>query len=238
MTMQEAIYKRRSTRDFDTQPLSAEQLADFEAFVNEKTRPLFPDIEFECKMVNGSVRGFFAVQAPHYMLFYSKKTEGYLPNTGFILQQLDLYLSAQGIGSCWLGVTKPGAGIGLPKKSGLQYVVMLAIGKSKSTPYRTPDEFKRLTMEEISTPADARLEPARLAPSASNGQPWQFVPGPEGFEVYCVPKRVLFADLNRIDIGIALAHLYICNPDTFRFDSTAQPAEERPGQYYMGRVSI
>ncbi len=41
------------------------------------------------------------------MIISSENTEGYLMNIGFIFQQMDLYLSSIGLGSCWLGMAKP-----------------------------------------------------------------------------------------------------------------------------------
>jgi nitroreductase len=60
------------------------------------------------KIVPGdSVKGLLLVKAPHYLLLFSENKPGYLLNTGFIFEQIDLFLSSSGIGSCWLGLTNP-----------------------------------------------------------------------------------------------------------------------------------
>ncbi|WP_371723380.1 nitroreductase family protein [Isachenkonia alkalipeptolytica] len=69
------------------------------------------------------------MNAPHYIAIYSEEKEGYLLNAGYILQQLDLYLSKEGIGTLWLGLGKPQES--LKAKNGLLYVITLAVGKAK-----------------------------------------------------------------------------------------------------------
>mgnify|MGYP000434759671 CR=1 FL=1 len=65
-----------------------------------------------------------------------------------------------------------------------------------------------------------RLEPARLAPSSYNDQPWYFLKDGRFFHAYCVIQGFLkakHADTNLIDMGIAMAQMYTANPDTFRY---------------------
>ncbi|MBO5302230.1 MAG: hypothetical protein J6A81_08480, partial [Peptococcaceae bacterium] len=59
----------------------------------------------------------------------------------------------------------------------------------------------------------------------------------ELLHLYCVQKGVDKAKkLNRLDAGIALAHLYVSNMDTFSFTKKAVP--ERKGYGYIGSVHI
>ena len=46
-------------------------------------------------------------EAPHFLAFFSEVKDGYAANAGFMMQQMDLFLSANGIGSCWQGGPKP-----------------------------------------------------------------------------------------------------------------------------------
>ena len=86
-------------------------------------------------------------------------------------------------------------------------------------------------MEEITDKADPRLEPARLAPSAVNSQPWYFVHDGDSIHVYCEKKG------SRLDAGIALAHLYVANEETFCFFK-AEDAPEVSGYGYIGSVNL
>jgi len=91
--------------------------------------------------------------------------------------------------------------------------------------------FKRKSMEKITDRADARLEPARLAPSAVNSQPWYFTHEGNTIHVHCSRKG------SRLDAGIALAHLYAANEETFRFYK-AEKVQAVPGYGYVGSVML
>ena len=86
-------------------------------------------------------------------------------------------------------------------------------------------------MEQISDKPDPRLEPARLAPSAVNSQPWYFAHDGDAIHVYCSKKG------SRLDAGIALAHLYAANADTFHFFK-ADRMINLPGYSYIGSCDI
>lgn len=122
---------------------------------------------------------------------------------------MDLYLSANGLGSCWLGLAKPSKE--LIKDSKLKFIISLAFGKPAEQLHRTGvGEFKRLPLDKI---RDARgmdnlLEPARLAPSASNSQMWFFTGGEGKLNVY-VSNSLIFNRLSLIDAGIAICHIMI-----------------------------
>ena len=86
-------------------------------------------------------------------------------------------------------------------------------------------------MEQISDKAAPRLEPARLAPSAVNSQPWFFTHEGDSIHVYCAKKG------SRLDIGIALAHLYVANEESFHFFK-ADHITDLPGYSYIGSVNL
>ena len=43
-------------------------------------------------------------KVPYYFLFYAKKTEDYLLNAGYLLEQIVLYMTTKGLGTCYLGM--------------------------------------------------------------------------------------------------------------------------------------
>jgi hypothetical protein len=86
-------------------------------------------------------------------------------------------------------------------------------------------------MEQITDKSDSRLEPARLAPSAVNSQPWYFTHEGDVIHVYCSKKG------NRLDAGIALAHLFVANEETFRFFK-AEHMTDLPGYGYIGSCNL
>ena len=93
----------------------------------------------------------------------------------------------------------------------------------------------------ISDFEDERLIPAQLAPSAINAQPWYFKHSGDGFDVYQVKqniiKRQFIKKWNPIDVGIALAHMYVANENTFEFKVKSN-VKNMKGYTYIGSVKI
>ena len=167
-----------------------------------------------------------------------------MENVGFVFQQLDLYLQSIGLGVCWLGMGKLNAqGIEQTKRDdGLRCVMMMTFGYPKGDALRSDAaEFKRKSLAEIADCADERLEAARLAPSSINSQPWYFVHEGEVIHAYCTRQGLIrnraLGEMNRIDMGIALAQLYVAHADTFRFFQT-ETAPEWKGYRYTGSFTL
>lgn len=119
----------------------------------------------------------------------------------------------------------------------IHFLIMLAFGHPKGDQLRHDlKAFKRKPMEQIADQADPRLEPARLAPSAVNSQPWYFTHEGDTLHIYRIPNDGL-SDMNRIDMGIALAHLYVANEETFRFFKTENP-QKVLGYTYTGSITL
>src|SRR5512137_264170 len=103
----QAIFKRKSVRNYEKGQLDAAALSEIETFLRT-VRPMVPGIQTEMRIIDSSkVKGMFKVDAPHFLAYFSEVKEGYLTNAGFMLQQVDLHLSSSGIGSCWQGGPKP-----------------------------------------------------------------------------------------------------------------------------------
>jgi len=229
MDMKEMICHRKSCRSFTGKPVDGEMI---EKILSYELVPLYADIKVRMDIVGRKqVKCICPWTTPQLIAVYSEEKEGWLENVGFLFQQMDLYLQTLGLGVCWLGMGRMN-----PKTTtsveGMQFVIMLAFGYPKADPLRTDvREFKRKPMEEITDKADPRLEPARLAPSAVNCQPWYFIHDGDSIHVYCAKKG------SRLDVGIALAHLYVANEETFFFFK----AEDTPtvsGYDYIGSVDL
>lgn len=233
MTLNEMIYHRKSCRSFTQTPVDA---ATIEAIRGFAMKPLYPDIKVQWDVVPWEqVRCLCPWSSPQVITIYSQEKEGYLENAGFLFQQMDLYLQTLGLGVCWLGLARmrPKWAKEIPD---MGFVIMLAFGFPKGDALRHDlKDFKRKTLAQIADVADSKLEPARLAPSAVNSQPWYFAHRKDALDVYCTfHKRLRY--MNRIDMGIALAHLYVANSETFRFFKTDAP--EKDGAEYIGSVRI
>lgn len=237
------IDKRKSVRSYTGIPVEASVLEEIKAFM-QTMRPLYEDIIVKAEIVDKAhVKCIFPWVTPQVVAIFTEDKEGALENVGFLYQQLDLYLQSIGLGTCWLGMGRLGNEdiAAALQKDGLQFVMMLAFGYPKEEQLRKDKtEFKRKSLQEISDKADERLEPARLAPSSVNSQPWYFVHDGDLIHAYCVQKGLLkvkmMSDMNRIDMGIALAHLYVSSHDTFRFIKTDAPTIK--GYGYIGSFRI
>ncbi len=210
-----AIFHRKSIRKYDMTPLPTETLATLKDHASS-AKPLDESIRYEfVHLYSADVKNLLPIKAPHYICVYSQIKGNYLMNAGFLLQQVDLYLSANNLASCWLGIAKPSKEV--PKQiNGLEFVIMLAFGNTTEPIYRTnTSEFKRKSVSEIScvAGADSILEPVRLAPSSSNTQPWFFSGEVEAMTVsrkkLNLLKAAFYGKMNQIDIGIALCHFWL-----------------------------
>jgi nitroreductase len=210
----ETVFKRKSIRQYDLTPLDGPTLAEIMAHTSA-LKPLYGDIKIEMKPLSQKdVKGLFLAKAPHYLAVFSESKDGYLTNAGFMLQQMDLFFSANGIGSCWQGMPKPTKEI--LKKSKLEFVILLAFGKPKERLHRESiSEFKRKPLGEITDVkgADDLLEPARLAPSAMNWQQWFFTGDAGTIHAYRAKSSFLTAfmtdKVNKVSMGIAICHVWI-----------------------------
>ncbi len=221
-----SIFQRKSVRNYKSETLPEEALNEINDFVAGAKR-LNEDIRTESYIVSEEeIKSLLPVKAPHYLILFSEEKPDYLTNAGYILQQLDLFLSANNIGSCWFGLARPSGEIS--RKSNLSYAITLAFGRADEKIHRKKiSQFNRKSIEEIrefisrkeaadyewQKEADKIIEAARLAPSATNNQPWYFRVEPNKIHVYQekpgLVKRIFYKKMNKIDMGIVMAHLWL-----------------------------
>lgn len=240
MTIQETIYCRRSVRRYEEKPVDQAFLEELTGFMAQ-AKPLVPGIRTQVQVLKSSAaRTFLPWSCPQFLAFYSEEKTLWLENIGFMYQQADLFLQSRGMGSCWVGLGRPRA---LPEgpQTDLSFGILMAFGYPNGQPPREQGDFKRKPMAQIADQADARLEAARLAPSSTNSQPWYFTHEGETIHAYCADGGLFgkksLGRMNRIDMGIALAHLYVENPETFRFFMADSPNAIK-GYRYTGSLSL
>jgi nitroreductase len=210
------IFQRKSIRKYDLDPLDEDILKEIRDHL-QTLKPLHKEIKIEFKILSPDVvKRRMMREAPHYIAVFSEVKEGYLSNVGFMLQQMDLFLSANGLGSCWQGIpTLRKEGLA---RSRLKFVILMAFGKPQETLHRTKMSLiliKRKSLHEITDieGADDLLETARLAPSARNAQEWFFT-GDERLihAYYRKPSFIpglLIKKYPPMDVGISLYHLQL-----------------------------
>lgn len=165
-----------------------------------------------------------------------KEGEGAFEDFGYCLEGIILDATSRGLGTCWLGgsfnrgdfseaaqnssdeLIPAVTPLGYPaeKKSLIESVVRLSAGSAKRRPWASLffNGSIRLPLEEDEAgPYRDVLECVRLAPSASNKQPWRILRERNGgaFHFFLDEDRVYNAALGRvrlqnIDMGIAMRH--------------------------------
>ena len=231
------ITRRRSVRKYTATPVDDATLENILAFA-AKMNPLYPDIRVSARVVKqDQVRFYLPWKTPQLLAIYSETTPGYLENVGFLFQQMDLYLQSLGLGSCWMGLGK----LRQDPVEDLEFVILLAFGWPDEVPPRTHiSQFHRRSPSEIADREDAKLEPARLAPSSTNSQPWYFTHEGDKYHAFQATagllKHKMLGKMNRIDMGIALAQLYVANTETFRF--SLGDVTDLKGYDYIGSFTL
>lgn len=241
MEIKEMIYRRKSFRSYSKEKVSADVMADIDNFI-KNAKPLYPDIKFSWEFVGEKdMKCIQQWRAPQYIAMYTEDKDGARENIGFIFQQTELYMQSIGLGTCWLGLGKLVDGGRTAQNGNMHCVMMMALGIPQEESLRTSkDEFNRKSLAEISDTQDERLECARIAPSAVNSQPWYFVHDGKTVHTYCMSKYLMhkvLGKMNKIDIGIALAHIYLENTETFKFFKLSDVPGVK-GCYYIGSFEI
>lgn len=220
MNLYEAIYVRKSVRHYQTEELSQKAIEEFKKFIAD-LEPLFPEIKIKIEILNNiskkeRLKGLFVPNAPYYLAFYSEEKEKHDLNAGYILEQISLYLTSKGIGSCFLGMTKAPKNI---KEEDLHFVIGMAFGIPKGESIRHDYEANRLTMDELcvfkekpKTWVNEILEAARLSPSSLNSQPWRFVVYENRIHVFSKKPPSTgksWGKFNEFNFGVMLANISI-----------------------------
>ena len=156
---------------------------------------------------------------------------------GYVFEKAVLFLTDMGLGTCWLGGTfnkqqfsKPVrlkenefipivSPVGYPCTgiNVMNSIVRIVAGSDKRFP-REKLFFENTFSNTLSTDAAGKyrepLEMVRLAPSASNKQPWRILKNENGYHFFLSRdpnySRLLKYDIQRNDIGIAMCHFELC----------------------------
>lgn len=214
----QSALKRKSVRSYSSEKFSDELKLEIAQAIKELT-PIYDDAETNFKLcpaalIEGELKGR-PVKAPYYILISAKEADGYLENAGFMAEQLVIWLTEKGIGSCYCGMVRPRNDEDVEGK----YCITLALGyPSEKEQFRSSEEdFKRKDLDYYLTGDKENdfLEPfiryARLAPSAVNKQPAVYEMNGAGITAYRrKPGKILNLEkMQRIDLGISLSHIYM-----------------------------
>jgi len=171
-----------------------------------------------------------------YVASVVSQRQGAMQDTGYCLEQVIIRITHLGLGTCWLGGTFKRAsfaqrlglsndevipaispiGYASDKRTVRERMLRRFVGADQRKPWAElfyAGAMNSPLPKEAAGEYAAALECLRLAPSASNLQPWRIVRSKEGNVFHFLLKRTpssrklwSAADLQLVDMGIAMSH--------------------------------
>jgi nitroreductase len=264
----DVIRSRVSVRTYTAEMLSAAHRQHLRDFARNIKAPFAnaTRLEFlqgqEIARTTGKIGTYGVIRgAVDYIAGIVEKGENDLEQLGFTLEMLILGATAMGLGTCWLGGTfrrsqllrlvdigeneiMPAiTPVGYPasSKSTVESLMRLAARSHRRKPWSL-----LFFDEEIGTPLEPEaageyrdvLEAVRLAPSASNKQPWRILRQGNAWHFYLKPTPGYAAatgyNLQRLDMGIAMCHFEMVQKERGLSGqwSTKEKTASLPGSEY------
>jgi len=236
----EVIKKRKSIRNYKAEVLTEELKAAIKDYAVTLQGPFDKKVRFELvdygtllEETGGKIGTYGVIKgAKAYIAGIIEKGEKDLEQLGYVFEKIILYATFLGLGTCWLGgtfkreefqkildlkeneilPTVTPIGYIEEKKGVLDSVMRLAVGSNNRKEWRELFFHQSFNspLEETETAYTLPLEMVRLAPSASNKQPWRIVKDKKAWHFYLCPTKgygkALGFNIQRIDIGIAMCH--------------------------------
>lgn len=236
----ELVRARKSVRTYDGTPLRDEDRARLSEYLAHIETPF--DVPMEFRLLDAKAHGLSSpvvVGSELYAAGKIKREALAEVAFGFAFEKFVLYAASLGVGTVWIAGTmdRPAferameltEGEFLPAVTPLGYPAKkrairdAAMRRAIKADTRAP--FESMFFEgDFATPLTAEradeyreaLELVRLAPSAVNKQPWRIVKQGDAFHFYkeaSLPANPK-GDVQKLDIGIALAHFVLALEDT------------------------
>lgn len=230
--VKDIIRRRKSVRSFDGKPLTDADRTNLEEYINAMTNPFGVPVEFRLLDAKAHKLSSPVIVGENTYLAAKVKREGHYEIAyGYSFEKACLYALSLGIGTVMLAaslsrstfeqamdvksdeVLPTASPVGYPaeKRSIRENLMRKGLKADERISF---DELffdgtfgTGLTKEAAGDFAEA-LEMARLAPSAGNKQPWRAVV--QGDKVYFYEQKSMkdspLGDIQKVDVGIALAH--------------------------------
>ncbi len=231
-SVKDLIKQRKSIRTFDGKPLADEDRRSLVDYFAAAGNPFAVPVTF--RLLNAKEYGLSSpviVGADEYLAAKVERLPNYEIAYGYSFEQACLYALSLGIGTVMLAASlnraafekamdlQPGevlpvaSPVGYPaeKRSIRESLMRKGLKADERKPFETlfySGTFQHgLNKEDAGVFAEA-LDMARWAPSAGNGQPWRAVV--DGGCVHFYEAKSLkdspLGDIQKVDVGIALAH--------------------------------
>lgn len=224
-TMYDSAMHRQSVRHLLGDPLTRDVIEEVQSAF-EDLHPLFPKARIRLTLYKrGEVKGY----SRYGIAAFAPNTRESWINAGYMLEQMDLWLSSRNLGSCWLGAAKAPSELVPP---GMIYMASVCFGVPIGPSHREDlTDIKRKPIDGITDidPPGPILEFARLAPSALNRQPW-FFSGTQEHMMLCTGSVLMAKNLTLLDTGIVLLYVRIA---AIHFGKVAHVSLEEPKDLKM-----
>lgn len=240
--VKETIKKRTSVRTYQPAALPEELEGKLKDYGNGIKGPFSIPFSFVflkedsfLEEAGGRISTYGVIKgAKNYLgVIVEKGLDKGLVEVGYVLEELILYATSLGIGTCWLGGTfkikglekaaKLGKGEFLPILTPLGYparekrlverAMKAAAGSQKRKPWHKLFFDGSLNFplgEKEAASYKTPLEMVRLAPSASNRQPWRLVKEGSCWHFFIdyakIVNQAVGYPIQRVDMGIAMCH--------------------------------
>jgi nitroreductase len=236
----EIIKTRKSVRSYLDQEIEQDELDKIMKDISKFQGPFRDSVRFELIIddkvsLNNAKLGTYGIiqGAKYYLAVIASRKEECLYELGYAAERAILYLTDKNLGTCWMGGTFERANfaekIELKDDEFLPIVIPFGYIKNKQS---IKDKMIRMSAgsnmrtdwggvffnEEVGKPMHpndagsykSAFEAVRVAPSASNKQPWRVIKKGEDFEFYLKSTAgygdKLGFNIQEIDIGIAMCH--------------------------------
>lgn len=238
--IEETIQKRVSTRTYDSNKLSTFDKEKLINEINRLSNPFGENVRIhliEKDIVsNGEKLGTYGVikGANTFLGVTTDKTELGLVAAGYQFENLVLIATHMGLATVWLAATfsreqferamniqenelfpaiSP-IGYATSKKSITESLMRKTMKSDKRKPWEEiffQDSFGNALLRNDANEYEDPLEMLRLAPSATNAQPWRVVKKQDTYHFFETHKKNASDDekmIKKVDLGIALSHFH------------------------------
>lgn len=235
----EWIKERISVRTYEEREIEKDDLVKLNQFIDDVNKGMNAKVKFSIIQNNSSsdqsqkLGTYGVIKGTNtFITAIMQNDEKDVVELGYYLEKVILYATGLGLGTCWLGGTFNRKDfenyIALGQDESLAVLIALGYRKDKQSMIETAMRFmaksnQRKPASDLFFENDSEhsldlnqvgdyakvLEMVRIAPSASNKQPWRIVKHNNYYAFYCnrTPGYgIMNYDLQMNDIGIAKCH--------------------------------
>lgn len=240
-SIEKTVKDRISVRTYEDRPISKEEKEKILSYMRHLENPFGVEISFQIietdKALKSEKLGTYGMikGAKDFIGATVKDGEFALEALGYSFEELILYITSLGIGTCWLGGSFNRGGfskamgvketdifpaitpIGYPvEKLTMKDSLMRWVAKSdKRKEWEELFYFENFTTtlnKSVAGEYAYPLEMLRLAPSAVNKQPWRVLFKDQVYHFYeakSIKEDKIEIDIQRVDLGIGFCHFHM-----------------------------